>query len=333
MATKIFVPGGAGYVGGILVPKLLAKGYEVVVYDLYIYGKDVFDGVRGHPGLTEIEGDVRDTAKLRKAVEGCQKVIHLACISNDPSCDLDPDLSSSINYTSFPDQVQACKDAGVERFIFASSSSVYGLSDSPNVDESHARVPVSDYNRYKAKCEDYLWSLTDFPYVIVRPATVCGYSPRLRLDLTVNVLTAHAVTRGKMTVFGGTQFRPNLHIQDMTDLYLMLLEEPLAKIKGQTYNAGYQNMSVAQIAETIKDVIETDQGKHIDIETTPSNDIRSYRITTTKLENELGFKASHTIEDAARELTQAFADGRLPMDALTSTHFNNIKRMQEIDLQ
>jgi len=181
MAFKtIMVTGGAGYVGGILIPKLIGAGYTVKVFDLYIYGQGVFNDLRPNDNLIEIEGDIRDIATFRNAVEGCDAVIHLACISNDPSCDLDPDLARSINWDCFPGLVDACKDAGTRRFIFASSSSVYGISDDPCVTEEHPRVPVTDYNRYKAMCEDILVDKADngFCFTTIRPATVCGYSPR-----------------------------------------------------------------------------------------------------------------------------------------------------------
>lgn len=329
----VLVTGGAGYVGGILVPKLLAAGYAVTVYDLYIYGRAVFDGVRPNPKLTEIQADIRDIARFREAVAGCDAVIHLACISNDPSCDLDPHLTQSINCDAFPPLVDACRDAGVKRFVFASSSSIYGISDAPEVREDHARVPVSGYNRSKAFCEDALAvHAGSMPYVVIRPATVCGYSPRLRLDLTVNILTSHAVNRNQITVFGGSQYRPNLHIQDMTDLYLQLLHESVEAIAGKTYNAGYQNQTVTDIAQAVKRVVEAKRGGEIAIVTTPSDDIRSYRIACDKIERELGFKPRYSIEDAAAELVDAFEAGKIP-DALTSTQYVNIKRMQEVDLK
>ncbi len=240
---KVAVIGGAGYVGAVLVPRLLAEGYEVVVLDLFIYGEEPLAAVRSHPRLTVIKGDVRDQGDVRQAVHGCEAVIHLACISNDPSVELDPQLSQSVNFDSFGPCVKIAKAAGVRRFIFASSGSVYGVSDSPQVTEDHPLVPVSLYNKYKAACEPVLFAEQSpaFTTVAVRPATICGYSPRQRLDLTVNILTNHAVNNGKITVFGGAQMRPNLHMQDMVDLYCLLLEVPDEKIAGQVFNAGYQN--------------------------------------------------------------------------------------------
>src|ERR1700731_4131753 len=231
MAKKlqhVLVTGGAGYVGSNLVPKLLAAGYGVTVLDLYIYGGDIFSAYRDNPNLREVRGDLRDAAKTADAMAGCDAVIHLACISNDPSFDLDPALGRSINYDCFRPLVRASKAAGVRRFVYASSSSVYGIKSDPEVTEDLPLEPLTDYSKYKALCETVLAEEQEpgFVTVTVRPATVCGYAPRLRLDLTVNILTNLAVNTQRITVFGGEQLRPNLHVEDMTDLYLMLLDAP-----------------------------------------------------------------------------------------------------------
>src|SRR2546426_4840852 len=199
MLKKVAVIGGAGYKGCVLVPKLLNAGYDVVVYDLMLYGSDGLP--RGQRGLTVIEGDIRDISSYRRAIAGTHTVINLACISNDPSFELDPTISKSINYDCFEPMVKATVDAGVRRYIYASTSSVYGVSDAPEVTEEHPLVPVSDYNRYKGMTEPLLlkYQSPAFTTAIIRPATVCGFSPRLRLDLTVNILTNHAVNRGKIT--------------------------------------------------------------------------------------------------------------------------------------
>ena len=223
---QVLVTGGAGYVGAVLVPKLLQAGYQVKVLDLYIYGTDVLAAVKNHPNLEEIQGDIRDRALLEKVMPGCDAVIHLACISNDPSFELDPDLGRSINYDAFVDLVDVAKDSGVKRFIYASSSSVYGIKETDNVTEDLPLLPLTDYSRYKALCEEVLLSKREpgFVTLVLRPATVCGYSPRQRLDLVVNILTTQAINNGKITVFGGQQKRPNIHIEDMTDLYLKSLQ-------------------------------------------------------------------------------------------------------------
>ncbi|MFM7522234.1 MAG: NAD-dependent epimerase/dehydratase family protein [Planctomycetota bacterium] len=333
---SVAVIGGAGYVGAVLVPRLLELGYRVRVFDLFIYGAEALAAVAGHPRLEIIVGDVRDDEAVQRAVRGVDAVIHLACISNDPSVELDPDLSKSVNLDSFGPTVRAAKAAGVRRFVFASSGSVYGVSDSPQVTEEHALVPVSLYNKYKAACEPLLLAeqAPSFTTVAVRPATICGYSPRQRLDLTVNILTNHAVNNGRITVFGGVQMRPNLHMQDMVDLYCLLLEAPDDTIAGQIFNAGYQNYSVAETAEVVRNVVreEMPEKGEIEIVTTPSDDIRSYRINSDKIRRVLGFTPRHTIEDGARDLIRAFRAGKLP-DSMTDTRYSNIKTMKAIHLK
>lgn len=333
---RVLVTGGAGYVGAVLVPQLLEHGYKVRVLDLYIYGDDVLNAVKNHPNLEQIKGDIRDGAVVARAVKGCDKVIHLACISNDPSVELNPDLSRTINFEAFGLLVKSSKAAGVRRFIFASSGSVYGVSDDPDVTEEHPLVPVSLYNKYKAMCEPVLREAQapNFTTVIVRPATICGYSPRQRLDLTVNILTNSAVNAGKITVFGGKQMRPNLHIQDMVDLYLQLLEEEDAKIAGEIFNAAYQNYTVAQTAEVVRSVVsaEIPGRKNLEIVTTPSDDIRSYHISSEKIRRVLGFHPKRTIEDGSRDLMHAMLAGKLP-DSLNNIRYFNIKMMKAIDLK
>ena len=333
---KVAVIGGGGYVGAVLAPRLLEEGYDVVVLDLFIYGEEPLAAVRANPRLTVIKGDVRDQGTVRQAVHGCDAVIHLACISNDPSVELDPQLSQSVNFDSFGPCVKIAKAAGARRFIFASSGSVYGVSDSPQVTEDHPLVPVSLYNKYKAACEPVLFAeqSPSFTTVAIRPATICGYSPRQRLDLTVNILTNHAVNNGRITVFGGTQMRPNLHMQDMVDLYCLLLEVPDEKIAGQIFNAGYQNYSVAETAEVVRKVVQEELPEKgaIEIVTTPSDDIRSYRINSDKIQRVLGFVPRHTIEDGARDLIRAFKAGKLP-DSMSDTRYSNIKTMKAVHLK
>ncbi len=333
---RVFVPGGAGYVGAVLVPRLLEAGYKVRVLDLYIYGDRALAAVKDHPNLEQVKGDVRDTALVADTVRGCDLVIHLACISNDPSVELDPHLSESVNYLSFGPLVKACKAADVSRFVFASSGSVYGVSDQPDVTEEHPLVPVSLYNKYKMMCEPVLLAEASdsFVPVIVRPATICGYSPRQRLDLTVNILTNHAVTNKKITVFGGVQMRPNLHIDDMVDLYLLLLEAPTSKVAGQIFNAAYQNYTVAQTAEVVKAVVQKEVPElgDIAIVTTPSDDIRSYHLNSAKIERVLGFKPKRTIEDGSRDLVRALRAGKLP-NSMTDPVYFNIRTMKDNKLE
>ncbi len=332
---QVLVTGGAGYVGSMLVPRLLAKGYRVRVLDLYIFGEHVLDEVKDNPNLEQVKGDIRDQELLRRVLPGCDAVIHLACVANDPSFDLNPALSRSINYDAFEPLVRISKESGVRRFVYASTSSVYGVSEVQNVTEDHPLVPITDYNKYKGLCEPILLAeqAPNFTTVVIRPATVCGYSPRLRLDLTVNILTSHAVNNGRITVFGGTQMRPNIHVNDMVDLYQTLLELPDERIAGRTFNAGYQNRTVAEIAGIVRDVVrrEVHGRENMEIVTTPSDDRRSYHISSEKIKRELGFVPKRTIEDAVRDLVAAFQAGRIP-NPMTDIHYYNIKTMQAIDL-
>jgi nucleoside-diphosphate-sugar epimerase len=326
----VFVTGGAGYVGAVLVPKLLAQGYRVKVLDLYIYGDHVLDSVKDHPGLEQIKGDLRDRKLLEQSLPGCDAVIHLACISNDPSFELNPDLGKSINYDAFFDLVAVAKDSGVKRFIYASSSSVYGIKDEQNVTEDLPLLPLTDYSKYKALCEEVLLKeqAPGFTTLVLRPATVCGYSPRLRLDLTVNILTNLAINNGRITVFGGGQKRPNIHIDDMADVYLRSLAAPDAQIAGRVWNAGYENFTVSEIAEMVRNVV----GKSTEIVTTPTDDNRSYHISSEKIRRELGFTPAHSIEEAARDLADEFRAGHIP-NSMTDIRYYNIKTMQALQLK
>lgn len=323
---QILITGGGGYVGAVLVPKLLAAGYRVRVLDLFLYGEDVLDAVREEASLEVVRGDLRDLDVVKAAVAECDAVIHLACISNDPSFELDPQLGKSINYDAFRPLVEASRDAGVKRFIYASSSSVYGVKHEPKVTENLSTEPLTDYSRFKAMCEEVLreYQSDDFTTVTLRPATVCGYSRRLRLDLTVNILTNHAVNNGRIRVFGGSQYRPNLHIEDMTDLYVQLLELPKDKVAGKVWNAGHDNLSVMTIAERIRDVIGRSE---IDIVTEPTDDLRSYRVSSDLIRRDIGFEPKRAIEDAVQDLLDAFDRGDI-LNPMTDDRYYNVKRMQ-----
>lgn len=326
----IYVTGGAGYVGSALVPALLNEGYNVRVLDLFLYGEDVFDGVADTSRLTLIKGDLRDARLLRKTLTGVDAVIHLACISNDPSYELDPALAKSINYDAFIPLVDIAKAEGVKRFVYASSSSVYGIKDEPDVTEDLPLKPLTDYSKYKAMCEMYLngQANKEFTVTTLRPSTVCGYAPRLRLDLTVNILTNHAINNGVITVFGGEQKRPNLHIKDMVAAYLFLLEQPADRIQKKIYNVGYENLKVMEIAEKVKATL----GADVEIRVTPTDDNRSYHVNSDKIKRELGFVPQHTIEEAILDLRDAFAAGLIP-DSMTDSRYYNIKLMQAVHLK
>lgn len=323
---KVMVTGGMGYVGSWLIPHLLGDGHEVVAYDLGWFGDGFLP--RDNDNLRLVFADIRDLPKLEEALRGVEAVIHLACVSNDHSCQLDEALSTSINFDAFEPLVIAAKEAGVRRFIYCSSSSVYGVSDAPDVREDHPLVPLTLYNRYKGMCEPLLFKhqADDFECVVIRPATVCGYAPRQRFDLTVNIITAHAVLKGEITVFGGKQRRPNLHIRDMADCYRMLLGAPAEKIQGQTFNVGRQNMTVGDIALLVRNVVEKEMGIQASIRTTESTDTRSYHVNSDKIRDVLGFVPQYSVEDAIVYLCVRFKQG-MWKDALTSPIYTNVKQL------
>jgi nucleoside-diphosphate-sugar epimerase len=329
--SRVFITGGAGYCGSRLVPQLLGHDYKVTVYDIMYFGDNFLP--KSHPNLQVIEGDIRDTARLAAAAEGHEAFVSLACVSNDASFELDEALSTSINLHAFEPMVGAAKRVGIRRFIYASSSSVYGVSDAPDVTEDHPLVPLTLYNKYKGMCEPLLAKYTgrDFVGVTFRPATVCGYAPRQRLDLSVNILTNHAVNNNKITVFGGSQLRPNLHIQDYVDVVELFLTAPDDKIADQIFNVGTQNLSLMQIADLVKRVVleEFPERGDLEIVTTPTDDIRSYHINSDKIRRILDFIPRYQVEDAVRELCRAFRDGKLP-NSLDDDYYFNVRRLKRL---
>jgi nucleoside-diphosphate-sugar epimerase len=324
--TRVLVTGGAGYVGSVLIPKLLREGYHVKVLDLFLYGEDVLDEVKNHPRLEIVKGDIRNTDLLEREILGEEAIIHLACISNDPSFELDPRLGKSINYDAFFPLVEMAKQRGVKRFIYASTSSVYGVKKENNVTEDLPLEPLTDYSKYKAMCEEVLLKAQSpgFTTVVIRSATVCGYSPRMRLDLSVNILTNHAVNKGRITVFGGEQKRPNIHIADITDLYVRLLEVPDEKVAGKIFNVGYENYRIIDLANMVRRIVGN---KRISIEVSPTDDHRSYHISSEKIRRELGFKAKHSVENAISDMVEAHRSGKIP-NPLSDIRYYNIRTMQ-----
>jgi nucleoside-diphosphate-sugar epimerase len=327
---NVLVTGGAGYVGSVLVPRLLEAGHRVTVLDLYIYGDRVLDAVRGHARLREIKGDIRNADTVAAALDGCDCVLHLACISNDPSYDLDPALGKSINYDAFRPLVRAAKIAGVKRFIFASSSSVYGVKDDPEVHEDLPLEPLTDYSKFKAVCERELIEekVPGFVVCAVRPSTVCGYAPRQRLDVVVNIFANQAFNTRRIKVFGGTQKRPNIHIEDMARVYLHLLDQPDAAIDGHVWNAGDENHPIRELAEMARAVV----GEHVAIEVVPTDDPRSYHVSGKRIRNDIGFHLKHSIKEAIGGLVDALKAGKLD-DPLNNPLYFNIKRMQALKLK
>lgn len=325
-SRRIFITGGAGYVGAMLVPRLLSLGHSVTVLDLMLYGEDVIDA---HPNLQMIKADLRDNRALAKVIPGHDTVIHLACISNDPSFELNPNLGRSINLDAFRPLVEISRSAGVRRFIYASSSSVYGVKDEPNVTEDMKLEPLTDYSRFKADCEKILaeYQSPTFTTVTIRPATVCGYSRRQRLDVVVNILSNLAFHNRKISIFGGTQLRPNIHIDDMVDAYVSLLNAPDHLIAGKIFNAGYENQSVEELALLVREVM----GEDVELIQTPTDDNRSYHISSARIKETLGFAPKRSIRDAIVDMKRAFEEGLLP-DSLTDEKYFNIRRMQSVQL-
>jgi nucleoside-diphosphate-sugar epimerase len=307
---KILVTGACGYKGHVLIPKLLLRGYKVVAFDLQWFG----NFLPTHPNLKIIKGDVREIDSIPLDDVDC--IIHLSSIANDPCGDLHPQLTWEVSALATMQLADKARRFGVKRFIYASSGSVYGVKDEPQVTEDLVLNPISEYNKTKMVGERVLLSYkNDMVVQIVRPATVCGYSPRMRLDVSVNLLTMQALSKGKITVFGGDQVRPNIHIDDITDVYLHLLDNPA--LTG-IYNAGFENISIKKIAELVV--------KHIpvDIDFSQSNDPRSYRINSDKL-LETGFKPKKNVEDAIREIIEKFQSGVLRDE----DHFYNLRWMEK----
>ncbi|MGD0088928.1 MAG: NAD-dependent epimerase/dehydratase family protein [Planctomycetota bacterium] len=329
---SVLVTGGGGYVGSALVPQLLQDGYRVKVVDLFWFGQDFFAPYAGDSRLQLVKLDIRDSARLKAELQGMDAVIHLACISNDPSFELDPALGKTINYDAFSGLLHGAAAQGVKRFIYASSSSIYGVKETPDVKEDAAPLPLTDYSKYKLACERDLQACSDLrgmEWVILRPATVCGYAPRLRLDLTVNILTIHALVNRKIRIFGGKQLRPNLNILDMVRAYQLALTAPAAALHRKAFNVGFQNRSVEDIALLVR---ETLGDKDIVLEYVHSDDNRSYHINSDKVRAELGFVPQHTIEDAVRSLAGPFRSGRIP-NPMTDARYYNIKTMQQLKVE
>lgn len=323
---KIIVLGACGYVGSYLCPFLLSEGHQVVGFDTQYFG----DGYWSHSNESAklIKGDIRDPKAVEEAARGCDVALILACISNDSSYQLNETFAKSINIDAFPGVVRALNAAGVKRVVYASSSSVYGVSHAPEVTEEHELIPMTLYNTSKGICEKILWDLIDpdITAVAIRPATVCGYAPRQRFDLTVNVMTRDAMMKNKITVFGGEQKRPNLHIKDMCDVYKLLLTAPKELINGETFNVGVQNMKVREIAALIRVVVFEQTGKFVDIETQPSTDNRSYHISSEKIKKVLCFEPQHTVKEAILDIVTRFQDGYWK-DALTNPIYTNVLQL------
>ncbi len=327
---KIFITGGAGYVGCRLVPYLLDLGYEVSVYDIMYFTDNFLP--KDNKKLTIVNGDIRDKKKIKDSCKNHDIFIHLACISNDASYLLDPELSKTVNYDCFKDLVISAKENKIKRFIYASTSSVYGISNKKDVKEDHPLLPLTDYNKYKGLCEPILldYSSDDFETVIFRPATVCGYSPRMRFDLSVNILTCNALVNNKIKVFGGNQLRPNLHIKDYCKVVELFIEEKKNKVNNQIFNVGYQNLSIIEIANLVKKTLENKfDYKNIEIIKVPSNDNRSYHINSDKINKVLNFSPKFSIENGIEEIVSRYKSKSFN-DPLNNIIYHNVKTLLKL---
>ena len=322
---RVLITGGSGYVGTRLINYLFEKydQIEIINYDISIFGDEHLP--YENEKFKYYKKDIRNKKDFFNALQenSVDVVIHLACISNDPSFELNSGLSKAINFNCFEDLVIASKENKVKKFIYASTSSVYGVSDSPRVDEEHELKPITDYNTLKAKCEPLLKKHldNDFNGVVIRPATVCGYSEKMRFDLSVNILTNHAYVNNKINIFGGEQYRPNININDMCRLYEKLIFNEIKPFNGEIFNAGLQNLKISEIANIVKRVVEKRKKEKVELNFVPSDDIRSYRITSDKIQNVLGFDFKYSIEDAVRELCENFENGNLK-DTFNNKYLN-----------
>ena len=293
---KILVTGGNGYKGSLLIPKLLNLGYEVTNFDSNWFG----NYLPTHQNLTSIKGDIRKIDELN--LEGFEKIIHLANVANDPAVELNPTMSWEINVLAGQQLIEKAQKNNVKQFIYASSGSVYGVKKEDRVTEDLTLVPISTYNKTKMIAERVFMSYQNNMKVhSIRPATVCGVSPRMRLDVAVNLLTFQALKNKKITVLGGDQIRPNIHIDDICNVYIHFLKNS-QNINSGCFNAGFENVSILDIAKIIKSKIPCE------IEIKQSNDPRSYRQDSSKL-IKTGFNPKKTISDAIDEIINAFNKG------------------------
>lgn len=325
---KILVIGGAGYVGTELTSSLLTNGFHVRVFDTFWYPSGILNSFDSQAAsrIEYVKGDIRDLTLLERAMIDIDSCIHLACVSNDPSYELDPRLAKDINFDAFTKFLPILNSSSVKRFIFASSSSVYGIKSEPNVTEDLECEPISDYSKYKVKCEEILLSNVrdEITTTILRPSTVCGYSRRQRFDLVVNVLTLSALRNGIIKVDGGEQYRPNLHIKDMVACYLRVLDADPEVINHEVFNVAGENLKVFDIANKVREELE----RIPKIEILPVIDARSYRVSGEKIAKSLGFVPRFSVDDAIRDLVSAYRDNLFPN--LDNAEYYNIRRMQEL---
>ena len=302
---------------------MLKKNYQVIVYDLFLYKKNVFIDQLDNENLKLVKGDIRDLNKLETFLENTDIIIHLACISNDPSYELNPNLGKDINFDCFPKLINKIKKFNIKQFIYASSSSVYGVKEEDSVTEDLKAEPITDYSKFKLECEEILLNESaKFNKTIIRPATVCGYSERQRLDVIVNILTNHAYFNKKIIIHGGDQLRPNIHIDDMSESYLEVINNADACNK-EIFNVGDENHSVNKLAEMVNS--SCPDAKLIREKVV---DQRSYKISSDKIFNKIGFKTKKTISDAINDLVNAFETKKL-INTFNDDEYYNIKIIKQ----
>ena len=320
----VLVTGGAGYIGSVLCPKLLKHNYKVIVYDCLFYGNSGLKSILNHPNFTLIQGDIRDIESLSKTLSNVDCVIHLAAISNDPSAELDTEITRQVNYLAYQPLIDACKAQGVKRFINSSSIGVYGINYDNNVTEDEPLNPITEYAKCKALTEEIVRqsASSDFTAVSLRCGTVCGWSPRMRFDLSVNTLTAIALQNNELTVWGGDQRRPQIYIEDVTDFFVALLTIDSAKINGRIFNAAGHNYKISDLSLAIKEVLG---GNMVLKQMPPRADERSYHVNSDRIKNELGLAPKHDIKDAIISIYNAYKE-KLWSD-YTSADYNNVKKI------
>ncbi len=324
----VVIPGGAGYVGARLVPMLLEKGHRVRVVDTFWFGDDVLDSVRSNPNLEIVKGDLRDRKLVQKSLEGATDVIHLACISNDPSADLNPTLTKAVSLDAVLMYVEEAAKKPLARFIYAGSSSVYGLKENPNVTEEDKHEPLTLYGKYKSETMPYVLALKDkgIAPVVLHPGTLCGYSPRQRLDLTVNIFTLQAWRHRHLRIDGGDQLRPSLTIDDMIELYALLLDKDPEFLSGKVWNVRNENYSVGTMARLVAGMFD-----NVEMEITQTRDNRSYHTSGEKIKRELNWEPHFSLDAAVQSLKDALETGKFPN--LDDTRYYNVKHMQALNVQ
>ncbi|UCD39195.1 MAG: NAD-dependent epimerase/dehydratase family protein, partial [Fidelibacterota bacterium] len=306
----ILIIGGAGFIGSVLVRMLLNSGYRVRVLDNFLYDQKSLDAVQDHPMLDIHTGDSREVSSVVQSMDGVDAVVHLGEIVGDPACAVNDDVTIQINIAATRMIAEAAKGYGIGRFIYASSCSVYGASDQVLNEDSKVE-PLSLYAKAKVAAEESLNSLagTDFHPVILRLSTVYGFSPRPRFDLVVNLLAAKGIQEGEITIIGGEQWRPFVHVKDVSRAIKMILESPLGDIAGNVYNVGANNLNytICEVGKIIHPMIP---GSRI-VELDEDYDLRNYRVSFDKITADIGFECQHSLQYGIAEIQEAYANGQI----------------------